>query len=61
MKKKLIIATIASILALSIWSLVHNDFDFEVTYKDSQTNILETSDENEGNGIIFDLLENKLD
>ena len=60
MKKKLIIATIASILALSIWSLVHNDFDFEVTYKDSQTNILETSDEHEGNGIIFDLLENKL-
>ena len=61
MKKKLIIATIASILALSIWSLVHNDFDFEVTYKDRHTNILETSDEHAGNRIVFDLLENKLD
>ena len=30
MKKKLMVVAIASIIALSVWSLVHNDFNFEV-------------------------------
>lgn len=60
MKKKLMIVAIASIIALSVWSLVHNDFNFEVTFNDSQTNFIEHSYEREAYGIVFDLLENKL-
>lgn len=60
MKKKLMIVAIASIIALSAWSLVHNDFNFEVTFNDSQTNFIEHSYEHEAYGIVFDLLENKL-
>ncbi|WP_350018805.1 hypothetical protein [Streptococcus australis] len=60
MKKKLMIVAIASIIALSVWSLVHNDLNFEVTFNDSQTNLIEHSYEHEAYGIVFDLLENKL-
>ena len=60
MKKKLMIVAIASIVALSVWSLVHNDFNFEVTFNDSQTNFIEHNYEHEAYGIVFDLLENKL-
>ena len=54
------IIAIASIVALSVWSLVHNDFNFEVTFNDNQTNFIEHSYEHEAYGIVFDLLENKL-
>ncbi|KXT74370.1 hypothetical protein STRDD10_00991 [Streptococcus sp. DD10] len=61
MKKKIVIVTFVTLVAIGVWGLTHNHFGLDVKINYTKTTVLENTDDQEDDEMIYDLLGNRLD